>query len=50
MKLCSVKVAATVVAAVMGTVHGPVPEHPPPLQPENVDPVAGAAVRVTVVL
>jgi len=27
----------------------PVPEHPPPLHPANVEPDAGAAVRVTVV-
>ena len=48
-KLCSVKVAVTAVAAVMVTVHGPVPEHPPD-QPVNVEPVAGVAVSVTAVL
>src|SRR6266704_3302625 len=48
-KLCSVKVAVTVVAAVMVTTHGPVPEHPPPLQPVKVEPVAGLAVSVTAV-
>ena len=31
------------------TVHVPVPVHPPPLQPVNVDPVAGVAVKVTAV-
>ena len=28
------------------TVHVPVPEHPPPDQPINVEPVVGEAVRV----
>jgi len=28
----------------------PVPEHPPPLQPVKVEPVAAVAVRVTAVL
>src|SRR2546429_10026941 len=46
-KLCGVNVAVTVVAAVMVTVHGPVPVQPPPLQPVNVEPVAGVAVRGT---
>jgi len=49
-KLWSVNVAVTVVAAVMVTTHGPVPEHPPPLQLVKLEPVAGAAVRVTAVL
>jgi len=49
-KLCSVKVAVTIVAAVMAATHGPVPEQPPPLQPVNVEPVAGAAVSVTAAL
>ena len=49
-KLCGVNVAVTVVAAVTVTVHGPVPEHPPPLQPVNVEPVAGVAVSVTAAL
>jgi len=39
--------AATVVAALMVTVHVPVPVQPPPLQPENVEPAAAAAVSVT---
>ena len=46
----SVKVAATVAAAVMLTMQVPVPEQPPPDQPVNVEPVAGVADRVTVVL
>jgi hypothetical protein len=45
-----VKVAVTEVAAVMTTAHVPVPEQPPPLQPENPDPVLGAAMSVTVVV
>jgi hypothetical protein len=43
------KVAVTVVAAVIVTVHVPVPEQPPPLQPVNVEPLAGDAVSVTLV-
>ena len=35
------------VAALSVTVHVPVPVQPPPLQPVNVDPAAGAAVKVT---
>jgi hypothetical protein len=45
-----VKVAVTVVAAVMGTVQVAVPEQPPPLQPVKVEPAAAEAVRVTEVL
>jgi hypothetical protein len=41
------KLAVTVVAAFTVTAHVPVPEQPPPLQPLNVEPAAGAAVRVT---
>ena len=37
------------VAAETVTTHDPVPEHPPPLQPVNVEPAAGAAVSVTAV-
>src|SRR5207245_8647568 len=48
-KVCSVKVAVTVVAAETVTTHDPVPEHPPPLQPVKVEPAAGAAVSVTTV-
>ena len=42
------KVAVTLVAALSVTVHGPVPEQPPP-QPVNVEPAAGVAVKVTAV-
>jgi hypothetical protein len=41
--------AVIVVGAERETEHVPMPEHPPPLQPENVEPAAGVAVRVTVV-
>jgi len=44
-----VKVAVTVVAAVIGTVHVPVPEHPPPDQPVNVELASAMAVSVTLV-
>ena len=37
----------TDVAALTVTVQVPLPEHPPPLQPVNVEPAAGAAVSVT---
>ena len=39
-------VAVTARAAVIDTVHAPVPVHAP-LQPENVEPLAAAAVNVT---
>ena len=42
-----IKVAVTDVAAVIVTVQMPVPEHPPPDQPEKVDPLAAKAVKVT---
>ncbi|HTX52057.1 MAG TPA: hypothetical protein VMD08_01505 [Candidatus Baltobacteraceae bacterium] len=44
-----VKVAVTFWTALMVTVQGPVPLHPPPLQPVKVDPPLGVAVRVTIV-
>jgi phage tail protein X len=43
------KVAVTVVAAVNVTTQVPVPVHPPPLHPANVEPSAGLAVSVTCV-
>jgi hypothetical protein len=43
------KVAVTAVAADIVTVHEPVPEQPPPLQPLKVEPAAGVAVNVTAV-
>src|SRR5437879_9828953 len=42
-----VKIAVTACAALIVTVQVPVPEQPPPLQPEKVEPAAGAAVKVT---
>ncbi len=45
----SVNVAVTEVAAVIATVHVPVPLHPPPLQPMNIEPVDADAVSVTAV-
>lgn len=41
--------ALTVVAVAIVKVHAPVPEHPPPDQPENTEPAAGVAVSVTLV-
>jgi hypothetical protein len=41
------KVAVTPVAAESVTMQVPVPLQPPPLQPANVEPLAAAAVRVT---
>src|SRR5438093_308027 len=42
-------IALTVVAALSVTVQVPVPEQLPPLQPEKVEPTAGAAVKVMAV-
>jgi len=42
-----VKSAVTAAAAVILTVHVPVPAQPPPLQPEKIEPVFAVAVRVT---
>ena len=39
--------AFTTMAAFMVIVQVPVPEHPPPDQPENVEPASGFAERVT---
>src|SRR5215469_3281349 len=44
-----VKVAVTLRAWVILTVQVPVPLHPSPLQPVKVEPLAGAAVSVTLV-
>ena len=43
------KLAVTVVLAIRVTTQVPVPEHPPPVQPVNVEPASGVAVSVTVV-
>lgn len=40
------KVAVTEVACVRVTTHGPVPVHPPPVQPVKAEPAAGLAVSV----
>src|SRR5207249_3856476 len=48
-KLCTAKVAVTVVAAVTVTTQESVPVHAPPLQPVKTDPAAGAAVSATTV-
>src|SRR5439155_1548832 len=48
-KVCTVKVAVTVVAAESVTVQVPVPEQAPPVQPVKVEPAAGVAVNVTAV-
>jgi hypothetical protein len=48
-KGCRANVAVTDVAALTVTLHVPVPVQPPPLQPVNVEPAAGVAVRVTAV-
>src|SRR6266704_739182 len=48
-KVWSVKVAVTVVAAETVTTHDPVPEQLPPLQLLKIEPAAGVAVSVTAV-
>jgi len=45
----AVNVAVTVWSPTIATTQGPVPVQPAPLQPVNVDPFVGVAVRVTVV-
>jgi hypothetical protein len=45
----ALKVAVTLRATLIVTVQVPVPEQPSPLQPANVEPAAGVAVRVTTV-
>ena len=42
-----IKVAVTDIAVVIVTVQVPVPEHPPPDQPEKIDPLVAAAANVT---
>src|SRR5215467_9934703 len=44
----AVKVAVTVWSAFITTIQEPVPLQPPPLQPVNVEPPVGTAVRATV--
>lgn len=44
---CWLNVAVTVFAASIVTVHVPVPEHPPPLQPAKVEPDDTLAYNVT---
>jgi hypothetical protein len=41
------KVAVTVTDEFVENAHGAVPEHPPPDQPLNTEPLSGAAVSVT---
>ena len=43
------KFAITAVSAPSVTIHVPVPEHPPPLQPPSTEPALGVAVSVTTV-
>jgi hypothetical protein len=45
----TLKLAVTLAAAFMVTLHVPVPEQPAPLQPLKFDPPAALAVRVTTV-
>jgi hypothetical protein len=45
--LITSKLAVTVVFSVKDDVHSSVPLHPPPLQPENIDPRLAVAVKVT---
>ena len=45
----SVNVAVTAASALSVTMQVPVPLHPPPLHPANVESAAGAAVNVTTV-
>ena len=42
-----VKVAVTLLAELIVTTQDAVPEHPPPLQPVNVEPSVVAAISVT---
>jgi hypothetical protein len=47
--VAAVNVAVTVTGALAVRIQGAVPAQPPPLQPVNVEPTAGVAVRVTAV-
>src|SRR3989344_6996638 len=47
--VATLNVAVTLVSVFSVSVHVPVPEHPPPLQPANVEPEVGVAVRVETV-
>ena len=47
LKNCWMKVAVTPVLAPSVTMHVPVPEPPPPLQPPKLEPTSACAVRVT---
>jgi hypothetical protein len=47
--LLVLNVAVTVVSPLSVTLHAAVPLQPPPFHPENVEPEAAAAVRVTLV-
>ena len=47
-ELDTLKVAVTDCAALIVTVHAPVPEHPQPLQPANVEPDAADAVNTDI--
>jgi len=49
-QVLSVKMAMTYLVEVMATLQVPVPEQSAPLQPAKVEPVAGTAERLTVVL
>src|ERR1044071_1541510 len=44
-----VKLAVTFWSALIVMTHGPVPAHPPPLQPANTESLRGDAVNVTCV-
>jgi len=43
------KLAVTETALFAATVHDPAPKHGPPLQPTNVEPMAGIAMSLTMV-
>ena len=47
--VAGLNVAVTVTSELSVTVQIPAPVHPPPLQPENTEPLAATAVRATLV-